>query len=345
MWQVGSTGTAPSAQPDNKEDTMLESTRVKDKLIGYAPKFVGGLPVSFPNLDLAEFRVVTGSPTGAVQSGQAQYSVADMAYTNATLSLIPDYAVPTGYRCYVSNFTLNVLANTAWTGGTWLSLQDGAGFPVAHVPLAALNAGAKINLSVSQLLFPYAPTVSSYAATTGVMTFASSTFVNLLMKDSPFQVIAGTGIGQTGIVKSNTTTTITPVTILGTALDNTSVVAFHYVPLTGATSTVLTNSHAAWPTTVDLRGNFVVVLAGTGVGQTAQIVSNTATAITVAAMVTTLDATSIIMITSNPELMGSVELGFNQACLTQSKGLQMVAGGTFTTAGTARIAVDGFTQA
>jgi hypothetical protein len=66
--------------------------------------------------------------------------------------------------------------------------------------------------------------VSSYASTTGVITFPANSFNSFGLVGLTCDVISGTGAGQSFTVQSNTATTITPANIPSTILDNTSVV-------------------------------------------------------------------------------------------------------------------------
>jgi len=245
------------------------------------------------------------------QTGGSNGLLADVLFgQTANLTILSDAAVPKSQRLYPTSVDLEVSGPTAWAGGTAVILQDSAAYPFAYYPLVALQGMQTIKLPGSQRFAALAPTVASYAA--GVMTFAASTFTGTnSIANTPFRVISGTGAGQTGIVSANTTTTVTPVTTLLTALDNTSVVQFYYWIATAGAATTITASNGTFVANALKQGYSVVIIAGTGAGQVRAITANTSTALTVATWDTNPDNTSIFAVTTNPALMGSVDLGIS----------------------------------
>lgn len=112
------------------------------------------------------------------------------------------------------------------------------------------------------------------------------------------RIYSGTGENQLRQIASNTATTLTWVTV-GTAPDTTSrylIDGFDAGTATAGSSTTLTDSTKAWST--NRWANYLLrVVSGTGKGQTANILSNTATALTFYKPLTTaLDNTSVYVI-------------------------------------------------
>lgn len=98
-----------------------------------------------------------------------------------------------------------------------------------------------------------------------------------------FHIYLGTGVGQTRVVASNTSNTLTWVTV-GTAPDTTSEYAFEGYDLSTATSggtNTITDTTKAWA--VNRWANYgVKILHGTGRGQYFPIISNTSDTLTLA---------------------------------------------------------------
>lgn len=117
------------------------------------------------------------------------------------------------------------------------------------------------------------------------------------------RIYSGTGEGQIRQVASNTATTLTWVTI-GTAPTTTSrylIDGFDAGTATSGTASTLTDSTKAWP--VNRYANYLVrIVSGTGRGQSAAILSNTATALTFyKPMPIAPDATSVYAIQGDKE--------------------------------------------
>lgn len=89
----------------------------------------------------------------------------------------------------------------------------------------------------------------------------------------------------------------TAVTITGSGLNTLSSVWFGRTgTATAGSATTITDSGATGWVTNGFQGGTVLITAGTGIGQSRAVVSNTATAITVATWTTTPDATSVYMV-------------------------------------------------
>lgn len=243
------------------------------------------------------FDPMTGVLYFDILTGSAR--IPDITYNQAAdVTLIPASFVPPSARIYLTDVESFLRGATAWTTGVAVELKDTVGAALASAPLQFLGGPLIGNTPVQG----QQATAASFNATTGVITFASSTFITTTLAGVAFRVIGGTGAYQvSGIIASNTATTITPVGgkagLNGITLDNTSVIEVLGHSVSAATGTTITCSKASFPiTTSDLRGYYVQVLSGTGVGQVALISSNTATVLTVPTMLVTLDSTSVIQI-------------------------------------------------
>ena len=137
-------------------------------------------------------------------------------------------------------------------------------------------------------------------------------------------IYSGTGAGQIRQIASNTGTTLTW-SSAGTAPDATSrylILGFDAGTATAGAALTLTDSTKAWAT--NRWANYVVrILAGTGIGQTRIIASNTATALTVQnAWATNPDSTSVFAIHGNSDALYLVS-GGNAAILMHNMDSQV----------------------
>jgi len=159
--------------------------------------------------------------------------------------------------------------------------------------------------------FAVAPGILLNGTATGgsttTLVLSTATWTDDEYKNRHLLIIGGTGAGQMVTITSNTSTTLTFPAIT-TAPDATSV--FQIVAqknyaigvATAATGTTLTNSAESW--TSNQWTNYQVrILAGTGMGQTRIISSNTGTQLTVPAWTTTPDTTSVYVIEPNEDYL------------------------------------------
>lgn len=115
-------------------------------------------------------------------------------------------------------------------------------------------------------------------------------------------IFSGTSRGQLRKITASTVNTLTWTSALGTAPDATSqyfIIGYTAGTATSGSTTTLTDTTATWP--VNAWANYKVrILAGTGIGQTGIIVSNTATVLTFAFPLNTApDVTSVYAITTD----------------------------------------------
>lgn len=136
-------------------------------------------------------------------------------------------------------------------------------------------------------LTPYTGTATAGSATT--LTDSGRSWGVNSLAGLTLSITAGTGSGQSGTIASNTATTVTLTSALATPLDATSVYDVN-------SAAIVPVSGAGWPVG-KFVGKTLVIVAGTGSGQNATIVSNTSEVIKVASdWSTPPDATSVFWI-------------------------------------------------
>jgi hypothetical protein len=284
------------------------------------------------------------------QSGGSNGLTTDLTYNQAAdVTLFPYRWVPSNARIHTTGFSFNVHGKVGWAGGNYIYCKDSAGGLVAYAPLIALSPFKVINFPTAGCsAYPNVKAVVSYVSSTGVITMASSSLTTTTLAGVPVTVIGGTGKGQSGIIASNTATTITLVTPFPVALDSTSEIGIAYYAATASTGTTVTDSKAVWTSGQFTDGGwYAVVITGTGAGQVRSITSNTGTALTVPTWTTNPSAGDLICVTQNPELMGSVcpavQYGWTIGC-GLGAGLVLGINGTFTgsTSSPIRATVNGF---
>lgn len=151
------------------------------------------------------------------------------------------------------------------------------------------------------------------------------------------RVFSGTGEGLLRPILSNTSSTLTWTTV-GTSPDTTSnylIEGFDSGTATSGTTATLVDSTKTW--TVNRWSNFAVrITAGTGRGQTAQVLSNTATTLTtVKAFATAPDATSTYTILGDTDKQFLI-LGNNAALLIHNVDDDLATYGRLADSGAAR---------
>jgi hypothetical protein len=276
--------------------------------------------------------------------------LADVAYNQSSPTvLVPASAVPSNMRCYLTRVDVDVQGKTPWAGGVYAMIQDTNGSPGIYLPTASLVGLAGYTFPDSDAEVPILATASAYNSSTGVITLPASTLINAAYSNNCVAtVVGGTGIGQSCLIGSNTTTTITPA--LGAAaflvpLDNTSVIAVWYWAATTCSTTVETFSNAAFTVNALDNGFSVVDVAGATPGKNRPIASNTSTAATVAyAFNTSPTVGDLFEISNNPTRLGGLDLcvADKWAAFQPNAGVQVALGGTFTQGSPLRIYVEGF---
>lgn len=187
----------------------------------------------------------------------------------------------------------------------WGGLLRPLGFPFSDAPWidtdAAASSPSPLTVDILGRTRPGASIIrDSGTATSGAaktLTDTGKTWGLNAYTGKAVKIISGTGSGQIKQIASNTATVLTVDGNWQTNPDNTSVYRIYDGALattgtaTSGTTTTLTDSNAAWGTN-QWAGYVLSITAGTGSGQTATITSNTATALTFAALGTAPDNTS-----------------------------------------------------
>ncbi len=150
-----------------------------------------------------------------------------------------------------------LFSGTATSGAANTLTDSGATFGVL-VKSGTAASGSGANTMVDSFA---AGTATS--GTTGTLTDSGASWVSNVFAGLTVYITAGTGVGQSSVITSNTSTALTFTTAMAVAPDNTSV----YV--------------VGWATNAFV-GKYLNLTGGVGEGQSSLIVSNTATVITVA---------------------------------------------------------------
>jgi hypothetical protein len=243
---------------------------------------------------------------------------------------------PPNFRPYLTRLDMSVDGSFDWAGNTSITIEDTFGDLLAYYPLVALRHGISQSFpstghSIPMLVGPGAnciTTISSYVASTGVITLGANVLVSGLLVGTPIQVVdyaaAGTlafsPVGQMMMITANTASTITvaqnnAAAALGfpNPIDTNATLALPYWCLASvADSTHLTLLATGTPFTANQfdNGYSVVGVQGASVGTVRTIQSNTnAGAIVLGSATNTAfnATTSLVQITNQPELFGSLD--------------------------------------
>jgi hypothetical protein len=170
-----------------------------------------------------------------------------------------------------------------------------------------MNPGATATFQVT--VHAYTPLSKGTASAGGASTLSDATMtwgVNAWRGYSLY-ITGGTGAGQVRFIGSNTATQLTVSTAWTAQPDATSTYAIVVPPLTqgvasAANATRLDDSSKAWVTN-QWSGATVSIVAGTGVGQSRRISSNTATRLNITPnWVTTPNTTSVYAVKLDPKV-------------------------------------------
>jgi hypothetical protein len=283
---------------------------------------------------LEYYKSATGvTPLGSSHSVfafQHTLSDAEMYGRAQNISVLSDVTIPR-----IAAATTNAAAAACTTELDGLTVTPRAGFTTGviercFVEFDAASFGAKPTLTsfiVNNTRAPTALPIVGYngndALVSGTATAGSSTTLTDSGKTWAIneqagrlvRITAGTGIGQTRTIISNTATVLTVASAWTVTPDATSVYSIWYSfantnldtgTATAGGATTLTDSAKAWVTS-GFVGRNVRINSGTGIGQTRRITANTATALTVSsAWSVNPDATSVYAILG-PKLSISVD--------------------------------------
>lgn len=337
--------------------------------------YVNGLPARADNREFPTIAEAAGFMAATGNGTQAYFAAADITPgQSADVTLIPDYAVPAGMRCYVTRLDIDVQgyvnwSNTSPTAGSIpaLYVKGSDGMPIAVMPFTSLKGNAELSFPTPDVTVPLVlgpntvngpvgtpVTTFTINAAQTIVTAAAACMVANIGVGGTIRVIDGTGKGCAAVITACTTTTCTFSPAFATTLDATSVVAIDYQTIKTATDTThstLQNA-AGTPFTANAfdNGYNLVVVGGTGVGQVRPIsASTTAGALTLAyAYNTNVDTTtSLVQITNNTELNGAVDccVADKWATLTAAKGIVASVNnqaGTSPVGSSVRIYMEGF---
>jgi len=224
-------------------------------------------------------------------TGGTNAYVADVTYAqtaDVTLLASASAGVPANLRFHLTNVSWNLHGAVSWAGGSYVYLKDNAGATLGQIPLIALTAFRNLSWPVSGCDAFYnvkALATPFYVAATGVLTLAAAALTTTTLAGAVLTVVGGLGKGQSGIIASNTATTITMDQPFALALDSTSVIGISRYAATAADATTMTDTKAVWTSGQFTGGNwYIVQVSGTYAGQITPIVSNTGTVLTVAAL-------------------------------------------------------------
>jgi hypothetical protein len=335
-----------------------EGTQFKGKLVALQAQRVDG---QFAYQESAVQRHPYASYAFAICTGGSNGLVPDVAYNqSAPVTLIPASAVPANMRPYVTRFDVDIQGPTAWAGGTAVILEDTNGSPLVYLPANCLRGLANYTFPDSDTDIPALLAVASYNSGTGVITFAnaSTPYANLVtgtaLQNTPFTVVAGTGIGQSGLISSYTGgngSTLTPVNgaaALATPLDSTSVVAVWYWQATGGSTTTAVFSNAFFTSNaLDNGFNLVSIVTANAAGGVRPIISNTGTTPTIPSAQPFAGAVAsgdLLQICNENNLFGALDLavGDKWSAAQTNAGLQIATLGTFTAGSNLRCYVEGY---
>jgi hypothetical protein len=276
----------------------------------------------------------------------------DIASTPGTTVLMPASACPLNLRPYVTRCDIDVRGPTAWTGGASAMIQDTNSAPLLFLPANCLRGLSCYTFPDSDTEIPITASVSSYVASTGVVTLGSSALISgAYSSNCVATVIAGTGIGQSELIASNTATTFTPARGAGAwpaGLDSTSVVAVWYWAATGTpTTTTVPFSNASFATNALDNGYNLISVSGNSVGAIRPISANTSTTPTVAYAYNSGDtpvAGDLIQISNESNLLGALDLcvGDKWAAAAPNTGIQVAVASGMSAGSSLRIYLEGF---
>ncbi len=301
---------------------------------------------NFKLLDACMFSFCTGGSNGLL---------ADISSTPGTTTLIPASACPRGMRPYLTRLDIDVQGNTPWAGGKNVIVQDTNSAPLVYLPTNALRAMSAYTFPDSDTEVPIVVTAVSYVASTGVVTLPGTSLIaGAYSSNCIATVIGGTGIGQSELIASNTATSITPArgaTAWPSGLDATSVIAVWYWSVTtgGTATSSLANqmgSATPLPNSNGLDNGYnVIVVSGTSVGGNRPVASNSTSQITfTTALNTATDATSLVHISNEQNLLGALDLcvGDKWPAAGVNTGIQVTVGASMSAGSNLRIYGEGY---
>lgn len=308
-----------------------------------------------------------GSDSAITPNG---YQVPDILSTYAAATrttLIPASSCPKGMRPYLTKLQLSVDGSFDWVGATSITVEDTQGDLLAYFPLNSLRHGASYLFPNCGQNFPLLVgpganciTTTSYNAVTGVLTIGSAILGANLLVGTPVMVVdyAGTNaspVGQMCMVSANGTSTITLLRNDGSGLPPTisldgsnATVAIPYWAMSAGGTAGFTISLTGTPLTANQldNGYDIVVVKGAGLGGVRGIQTNTNAGVIVLAnaLNNTTGGTSLVQITTQPELNGALDgcVAQQWAAAQPNTGLQVVVNGSPSAGSPIRVYGEGY---
>jgi len=314
-------------------DTTKYTTWIENKWAYYAVKITDGT-------GMGQIRLITGNTSttlilqdawGTQPDETSIYSIYDIAFN------VSDFGVATGDQ------GLTTLTDTAkaWTDNMWTNyavrIADNSG--ATQIRLILNNTATVLTLDKPWTFLPGVTQDLDSGVATGEQNFVSVTLTDIskTWDDNAWAnyiavITSGTGAGQTQIISSNTSTVITLQNPWTIQPDTTSTYSIRSMPADANDSGVATgeqiigaivDSSKTW--TENIWANYAVkITSGTGAGQIRQILSNTATDLTLATdWITQPDTTSTYAIYLIPSSQSyvicaaptvSTDLGTSASC-------------------------------
>src|SRR3989449_417487 len=311
---AGQTRTVVSNDPNTLTVSSAWTTKPKDASSQYAitqtSTTLQDRTKPWTTNQWARHVVTITAGTGAGQTSTVSSNTAN------TLTVAPAWTtIPDGTSKYaIAQSTSTTLQDThksgttAWPPNVWAGrvVIINAGTGAGQTNTVSSNTANTLTVSSAWTTTPdgtskyvIAQTSTTLQDTTKSLANANAWPANLWI-GRPVAITAGTGVGQTRTVSSNTTNTLTVSPAWAPMPDGTSE---YVITQTTATLQDLTKTWIAdqW------AGRPVTIKAGAGAGQTSTVSSNTANTLTVSpAWVTTPDATSEYVITQTSNTLQDI---------------------------------------
>lgn len=333
-----------------------EATQFRNKAAGYNPSHVRGLSIlgntgTSKGGQSFQFDICTGDAAG---------NYPDLASGSASnLILVYPGDIPSGMRCYVTNFAVTnnngTVGSVAWAGGIGIELIDDSGSVIVAVPLINLDGGDAIVFPFSETIIG-APALTVNAASTAlIVNFAAATFIakatnSLVGAYVTCTAVAGAStaanLGQTRRITDHGTASLTFATAWPVIpADNDTFTVWSHQTKATTNATTVTAADVTALTTSTMIDQFITTLTGTGPDQTRRVTANTASAMTTGTFATAPDTTTTFSLANSPVPQGSTDFGNVIGVLPAAGvglGLQVAIVGAMSAGTPLRIRIQGF---
>jgi len=285
----GGTGTGDAGTGSNEAGTATNESGTATNESGTAS---GGTSTTLVDASkLWSTNLWAGRPVSITAgTGVGQTSTVS-SNTATTLTVSPAWTTtPDATSKYVILQTSTTLQDTtkAWSTNLWAGRPDSITAGTGAGQTRTVSSNTKNTLTVSPAWTTTPDGTSKYVilqTSTTLQDTTKSWHINI-WTGRPVTITAGTGVGQTSTVSSNTKNTLTVSPAWTTIPDGTSKYAIRQ------TSTTLQDITKEWPINLWV-GRLVTINAGTGAGQASTVTASDSTRLTVSpAWTTTPDGTS-----------------------------------------------------